>query len=143
MKAMTTADAPPLARLKEIVIAHGWPVRSVVGDDGAHAAWLIAQHAPAEYQREVLPLVLAAVRAGEARAGDGALLEDRVLVADGKPQRYGSQTRSPEHGGPPTLDPVLDEACVDKRRATVGLEPLAEYLKRFGMQYAGPPGRCP
>ncbi len=86
MKAMTAADAPLLARLKEIVAAHGWPGRSVVGDDGAHGAWLIAQHAPAEYQRQVLPLVQAAVRAGERALGDGALLEDRVLVADGKPQ---------------------------------------------------------
>jgi hypothetical protein len=32
-------------RLDEIVDAHGWPGKSLVGEDGAHAAWLIAQHA--------------------------------------------------------------------------------------------------
>jgi hypothetical protein len=33
------------ARLKAVVVDHGWPGRSLVGEDGAHAAWLILQHA--------------------------------------------------------------------------------------------------
>ena len=30
-------------------------------------------------------------------------------------------------------------ACVDVRRAAVGLEPLADYLQRFGVDYSAPP----
>ena len=40
----TRIDAANTARLAEIVAEHGWPTRSLVGDDGANAAWLLAQH---------------------------------------------------------------------------------------------------
>lgn len=140
----SAADAPLLTRVKEIIAERGWPGRRLVADDGANAAWLIAQHAPVEYQRQVLHLLQAAVQSGEAKASDAALLEDRVLVADGRPQLYGSQMRWPEGGGDtPVLEPIADEACVDRRRASVGLMPLADYLRPFGVVYAGPPGVCP
>jgi len=32
------------ARLKEIVSRYGWPTISMVGEEGAEAAWLLAQH---------------------------------------------------------------------------------------------------
>lgn len=31
--------------LKGVVAAHGWPGQSLAGEDGAHAAWLLLQHA--------------------------------------------------------------------------------------------------
>jgi hypothetical protein len=31
--------------------------------------------------------------------------------------------------------PIEDEANMDKRRQSVGLEPLAEYAKHFGLEY--------
>ena len=138
LKALAAADAPLLARLLEIVKAHGWPGRALVGDDGAHAAWLVLQHAPSDVQRSMLPLVRAAAARHDARSSDVALLEDRVLADDGKPQRYGSQLAYPPTGGTPKVRPIEDEACVDARRASVGLEPLAEYLRRFGIDYVPP-----
>lgn len=140
--ALERVDAPIQERMRAIVAAHGWPTRRRVGDDGAHAAWLIVQHMPAGDQRRLLPLVQAAARDGEARPSDAALLEDRVLVANGKPQRYGTQTRWSEHGGASTLEPIEDEACVDKRRGQILLPPLAEYLSQFGIVYAPPSGSC-
>jgi len=38
----------------------------------------------------------------------------------------------------PELWPIEDEEDVDARRASVGLMPLAEYLKRFGLDYSSP-----
>jgi hypothetical protein len=141
LKALTAADAPIQARLRQIIVQHGWPVRTMVADDGAHAAWLVLQHMPLADQSAQLPRVLAAVKSNNARAGDGALLEDRVLVGTHHPQRYGTQMASSSHGGPPTVDSIENEACVDARRKTVGLEPLAEYLKGFGVTYVVK-GRC-
>lgn len=134
-RVFNSADSAIQSQLLAIIRVHGWPTRTMVANDGAHAAWLVVQHMPKEYQEPMLPKLLAAVKAGEAQAGDGALLQDRVLTRSKKPQIYGSQMSISPTGGPPTLDSIENEACVDVRRKSVGLEPLAEYLKRFGIAY--------
>jgi hypothetical protein len=130
--AMAEADGENLPWLKEVIAAHGWPGAALVGTDGAHAAWLLAQHADADpaFQRQCLGLIGAAVEAGEASLIEHAYLTDRVLLAEGRPQVYGTQvTRRGDAWVPRDLrDPEL----VDERRAAAGLEPLAEYLERFG-----------
>jgi len=45
-------------------------------------------------------------------------------------------------GGTPVLEPIADEACVDRRRAAVGLEPLRTYLARHGLTYREPDAPC-
>lgn len=140
-RVFNTADSAIQSQLLAIIRAHGWPTRTMVANDGAHAAWLVVQHMPKEFQEPLLPKLLAAVKAGEAQAGDGALLQDRVLTRSKKPQIYGSQMSISPTGGAPTLDPIENEACVDVRRRSVGLEPLAEYMKRFGITYK-PVGTC-
>jgi hypothetical protein len=45
LERLRAVDANNTIRMKEIVQAHGWPGRSLVGDDGATAAWLLVQHA--------------------------------------------------------------------------------------------------
>lgn len=65
---------------------------------------------------------------GRARPADLALLEDRILVGEGRKQRYGSQvTAGPD--GIPRLAPIDDPENVDSRRKALGLPPLEEYLK--------------
>lgn len=117
--------------LKLVVQRYGWPGKSLVGADGAHAAWLLLQHADhdAAFQKQCLPLLEKAVRAGEADGKDYAYLTDRVRVGEGKPQLYGTQMLLKEGGRYEPL-PIEDEAKVDERRAAVGLPPLAEQLKR-------------
>ena len=139
---MAASDSPVQARLLEIIRARGWPGRRLVGDDAAHAAWLITQHMPFAEQRRLLPLVQAAVKAGDARASDAALLEDRVATEDGGLQRYGSQLKPPKPGEPPALYPIDRPECVDRRRAAVKLPPLAEYLEHFGVTWEAPKKKC-
>jgi len=63
-------------------------------------------------------------------------LEDRILMREGKKQIYGTQLHSgPKTNGKLELYPIDDEEHVDERRAIVGLQPLAEYLKQFGMEH--------
>ncbi len=143
MSRMSARDSVLLSRVKGIIEQRGWPGRHLVADDGAHSAWLIVQHAPVAYQREALVLLQHAVEAGDARPADEALLEDAVLAADGQPERYGSHLPFGEAGRPYTIPPILDEVCADKRRAAVGLEPLADYLARFGVAYQPAQGACP
>ncbi|WIX24644.1 hypothetical protein PUV44_18795 [Xanthomonas arboricola pv. corylina] len=60
----------------------------MVGNDGASSAFYIAQHATLDpaFQEKVLGLLQAAVKADEADAGQFAMLKDRVLRQQGKPQ---------------------------------------------------------
>jgi hypothetical protein len=48
-------DRDNTARLREMVGQHGWPGHRLVGQAGAHAAWLLAQHALPDLQEECLP----------------------------------------------------------------------------------------
>ena len=124
----TRIDADNTAFMKKVIDKHGWPGKSLVGADGALAAFLLVQHAPDHaFQERCLVLIRKAVEQDEARAPDMALLTDRVLVHAGKPQRYGSQFHTVDGQSVPF--PIEDEANVDARRKEVGLGPLAEYAK--------------
>ena len=58
-----------------------------------------------------------------------ALSIDRDLMNDGKKQVYGSQLQI--QGGRTRDYPIDDMAGLDARRAAMGLEPYAQYRKRF------------
>ena len=128
---MREADAENLPWLKAVIAARGWPGSSLVGSDGAHAAWLLAQHADNDpaFQRRCLDLMSAAVEAGEAAIRELAYLTDRVLLAEGGQQVYGTQVTR-EDGRFVPLD-LRDPDELDERRAAVGLEPFAEYARLF------------
>ena len=118
------------ARLLSLVDAHGWPGRSLAGEDGAEAAFLIAQHAIGEpnLQRRFLALLAKAAALGEVPPLQPAMLLDRVRFFEGKPQLYGTTL---DWDGEGQLTPGLLEAPeqVDARRAGLGLPPLAVYLE--------------
>ncbi len=122
-------DADNTAWMKQVIATHGWPGRSLVSQDGAKAASLLAQHADMDrgFQKQALVLLETAVAKGEAEAADLAYLIDRVLVAEGKPQRYGTQFHVVD--GKLLPQPIEDEASVDLLRALAGLPSLAEYKK--------------
>ena len=132
-------DGKNRQRLDEIVKAHGWPKKSVFGEEASGVAFLIVQHAELDYQKKYFPLIKDAVSLKEARMSDLAMLEDRILTREGKKQVYGTQLRLNQTTQRMELYPIEDEVNVDSRRAAVELEPLAVYLKRgFGIDYAPP-----
>jgi hypothetical protein len=122
-------DRDNTARLREIIGQHGWPGNRLVGKGGAHAAWLLAQHAPPDVQEECLPLLQDAVTRGDASPVELAYLEDRVLMHRGEPQVHGTQYRV--INGVLELWTVRDPAGLDERRAALGLEPEAKSRARL------------
>jgi hypothetical protein len=119
--------------LEAIIAEHGWPGKSLVGEDGSHAAWFVMQHAimRPDLQRRGLPLLRAAVACGEAAPAQAAYLEDKICFFERRPQRYGTQFDWDAEG---RMSPWLleDPERVDEYRAAVGLGPLQEKIEQFG-----------
>ncbi|HEX8398230.1 MAG TPA: DUF6624 domain-containing protein [Pyrinomonadaceae bacterium] len=120
------------ARLEEMLAEYGWLGKSLVGEDGAEAAWLIIQHAISrpDLQRKVLPILRKEIEKGEAPAWQVAYLEDRILTFEGKSQIYGTQFDWNEQGKMSPL-PVFEPEKIDERRIGVGLSiPYSEIIEK-------------
>jgi hypothetical protein len=140
---MGELDAANTTRLQEIVAEYGWPDPALVGFDGAEAAFTLLQHAEYVVQKQLYPLLEAAYKSKRAAGQSYALLTDRILVKEGKPQIYGTQARPTQEwvNREPVFFDIEDEANVDQRRAEVGLPPLAKYTEMIRTLYfpAGQP----
>lgn len=128
---ISQVDANNLAWLQPIIRERGWPTRSMVGEEASGAAWLLVQHADQDpaFQRYCLTLLTDAAAEQEASLREVAYLTDRVLLAEGRMQEFGTQVV--ERDGRFAPREMRAPESVDERRAAMGLEPLDEYLTWF------------
>ena len=134
MNEMATIDRQNREWLSDVVRQHGWLGKSLVGDAASNAAWLLVQHADEDVklQRDCLDK-MQDMPSGEVTPKQIAYLTDRVLLAEGKPQVYGTQCH--EVNGKFEPKNVEDPARLDERRESVGLPPMAEYLQMMASMY--------
>jgi hypothetical protein len=127
-------------RLKEIISKIGWPTRSKVGEEGMQNAWLLVQHADhdVDFQKHCLDL-MKSENPEEVDTKRIAYLEDRVRLAQGKPQLYGTQFTDIDGKFGPR--PIEDEENVDQRRGEIGMEPMEEYRKKMYEKYGFKPSK--
>ena len=118
--------------LKGVLARIGWFDISRYGAEASQAAWLIVQHSDHDpgWQRQVLAELAPRVTRGDMQRTYYAYLVDRVAVNAGRPQTYGTQGRCRGRGELELL-PVVDRDNLDRRRAEMGLESVAEYTVRF------------
>jgi hypothetical protein len=128
-----TIDAANVSKVTAILDSRGWLGPEDIGAQASSALFLVIQHADLTIQQKYLPMMRAAVKAGKARTADLALLEDRVAMREGRHQIYGSQIRLNTAIQQHYIVPLDDPDNVDKRRTEVGLEPLADYVKKWGI----------
>lgn len=114
---------------KHILRQYGWPGRTLIGDSGSDAFWLLVQHSDhdVEFQKEALDLLRLAVEKGEASKRNLAYLTDRVRVNSGEPQLFGTQLESDELKPKPIEEPEK----LEQRRKEFGMEPFEEYKERM------------
>ncbi|QCR23519.1 DUF6624 domain-containing protein [Pontibacter sp. SGAir0037] len=122
----------------EILDKYGWPGRKEVGLEGSMAVFLVLQNSDKATIAKYLPLLRGAAANGDAPKSSLAMMEDRFRMLEGKPQLYGSQVKLNAGTNQHELYEIEDELSVDKRRAAMGLGPLREYLKLFGIEYLPP-----
>jgi len=121
-------DRPNTERLKAILKAGGFPDAKAVGKDGVEAFYLILQHsADIELKKQCLEHITKAFEAKLLAPISYANFTDRLLVNLGKPQVYGSNFELKD--GKLVMSATEDLNNLDKRRAKIGLPPIADYVK--------------
>ncbi len=120
-----------LIKLEQLIRERGWPVFSRVGEDAAYAAGNVVNHSDLETRQRYLPMLKDVCERGEGDWSRYAHIFDRTELELGRKQVYGTQMELNEDLGRFEPQPLLDPENVDERRAKLGLEPLADQLKRF------------
>ena len=132
-KMISEKDSINLIKVKTILDTRGWLGEDVVGEQGNTTLFLVIQHSDIKTQEHYLPMMRQAVKNGKAKGSSLALLEDRVALRQGRMQIYGSQINRDIKTQSYYVSPLEDPDNVDKRRAEVGLQPLAEYLLNWNL----------
>jgi hypothetical protein len=76
-----------------------------------------------------LALIEKAVKNGDLSKEQYALMKDRILMDEGKPQLFGSQIKNGK------LYDLAEPETVNQRRQEMGLEPIEDYLKGFDITF--------
>ncbi len=129
------------SRLRQIIAVFGWPGVALVGDTGC-AGILARAHCIPYAEPDVHAPVPRSHRPRHAGSGDAprwqfAMIDDRIRVYEGKPQRYGTQLRHGPTGIEP--HPIENEARINSMRSQAGLPLLAQTLAQARAQPAPPP----
>lgn len=122
----TPGDSSMIAALRATAATRGsvWPTKSVVGGAGTRAVWLLSLRDTALARAALKRMMEAGPE--ESSAADVATLEDRVRLASGRKQIYGTQIV--RENGAVRLASLEDSAHVDLRREGAGLPPIAHTL---------------
>lgn len=124
-------DSLNLIKVCKILDEKGWLGPDVVGRQGSTTLFLVIQHSDIKIQEKYLPMMRDAVKKGNANSANLALLEDRVLLRQGKRQIYGSQVGMMPGTEKHYVLPLDDPDHVDERRAAVGLGKLQDYVSHW------------
>jgi len=73
-------------RLCQILTTYGWPTTALVDREGLFAAFYILKNGSYELQRDLLPVIVAAMKKDPAQKPDFAALIDRLRVSAGMKQ---------------------------------------------------------
>lgn len=119
--------------LRGLLLEVGWIDVERFGYSASNAAFLILQHSwDVPMMIAALPSLKKDVDRGLMESDTYALLYDRLQLALGLRQRYGSQIARTPQGEPFVLPVEGDPSQIDDFRRQLGLIPLADYVRVFG-----------
>lgn len=131
LQIMYETDSINLIKVTRILDTYGWPGKDEIGEQGSLTLFLVIQHADLQTQEKYLPLIEKACESGNLHISNLALIKDRILLRKGEKQIYGTQVALSQKSGLYYILPLADPDSVDVRRKSIGLQPLAEYVKRW------------
>ena len=123
-------------KVKNILDKYGWPTKEMIGEHGNWTICNVIQHSDNAIRLKYLPMMRQAVKEKKLESRLLGRAEDRIATERGDLQVYGTQIKYYPEARTLNVWPVFDPVNVDKRRATIGLEPIAESLKnRFDIEW--------
>jgi hypothetical protein len=135
-------DSLNLVRIERIIKRYGYPGKSLVGEPENESAWYVIQHS--NKIETYFPIIKEAGVKGELPMTKVAMMEDRLLMSQGKEQLYGSQGKGIFIVENPTkaedmihiIWPIKNPEKVNELRKSVGFETtVQENARRMRIEY--------
>jgi hypothetical protein len=123
---MEEIDAENQKKLIVILDKYGWIEQSKIGVKAAAAFFYIIQHSDKTLITKWFPEFRKLADKGEANKVLCAMMEDRLLMLQGKKQIYGSQANVFRKDKKLAIWPIKDPKNVNERRKKVGFEQTVE-----------------
>ena len=123
-----------LVELERLISKNGWPFKNIVGGDVTDIACMLVYDSKDLLKlKKYLPFIMEEIKnENKSIKVKAAEIEDRILVYEGKKQKYGSQHSYDEKTNKWTFYPIEDIENVNKRRHEAGfLETYEEYCIKF------------
>lgn len=125
-----------IKKIKKILDKYDWPELTQIGEQGNRTICNVLQHADQKTREHYIPLMKQAVLDKKLEPRFLVRAEDRIATDKGELQIYGGQMKYYPETKSFNVWPVYDPINIDKRRAEIGLEPIAEFLKnRFDFRW--------
>ena len=128
-------DRQNLIKVVSIIEQCGIEQIKSLSPDDIHVIWLVIQHAPTKYQKHYFPMFEDLVASDQLKRSSLAMMEDRILMADKKPQKYGTQVTKNKATEKWELYQLENPEQVNERRLEVGFGPIERYLKRWDINF--------
>jgi len=123
-------------KIIDMLDTHGWPGEGLIGEQGSLTICNVIQHSDNQIRLKYLPMMKEAVKAKKLQPRLLVRAEDRIATEAGNLQIYGGQMKYYPETKTFNVWPVYDPINIDKRRAEIGLGPIADYLKdRFDFEW--------
>lgn len=137
MYQMMHIDSVNQARIKPILHRYGWLPKNKVGEKASDAIFFAIQHSGFELMRQYFPSLKDLASRGEANPTHAAMMEDRLLVNEGKKQIYGTQATSDSStNGKTYIWPIENPDMVNQLRKETGFDlTVEENAKRLDAIY--------
>jgi len=125
-----------IKKIKKILNKYDWPELTQIGEEGNRTICNVLQHADQETREHYIPVMKQSVLDKKLEPRFLVRAEDRIATDKGELQIYGGQMKYYPETKSFNIWPVFDPVNIDKRRAEIGLEPIAEFLKnRFDFEW--------
>ena len=115
-------------KILDLLETYGWPNVNIIGEQGNLTICNVLQHSGIEVRKAYIPIMQKAVKEKGLAPRLLARAEDRLATDHGELQIYGGQIKYYPETKSFNVWPIIDPEDVDKRRAKIGLGPIADFL---------------